>query len=158
MKYGLLVFVIVSYPFLSFGQNGSVSFGVSGAAPTQSPNSSTTSTGMGFGNNAIPQSPPCHDPMDGNSFKSAKQTVAKASYEETKLSAAKAILTSNCLNADQVIQICKLFGFEQSKLDFAKSAYAKTTDRAGYSSKVAGVFTFDASKKSLNDFISNGGK
>jgi len=66
----------------------------------------------------------------GGSFKSAKETVAKASFEDTKLSTAKTILASNCFNTDQVIQICKLFGFEASKLDFAKYAYARTTDAA----------------------------
>jgi len=99
----------------------------------------------------------CRYPMDGNSFKSAKETVTKASFEDTKLSTAKSILSSNCVSTDQVVAICKLFSFEASKLDFAKFAYGKTTDKGNYF-KVGNVFDFDASKTDLNDFISNGGR
>jgi hypothetical protein len=99
----------------------------------------------------------CDYPMDWGSFKSAKETVEKASFEETKLSTAKTIVGSNCLSTDQVMQICKLFGFEESKLAFAKFAYPRTTDQGNYF-KVSNVFDFDASKTDLNDFISRGGK
>lgn len=97
----------------------------------------------------------CRYPMDANSFNSAKETVKKASFDETKLSTAKTILSSNCFSTNQVIEICKLFGFEATKLDFAKFAYAKTTDPGNYF-KVANVFDFDASKTELNDYISQG--
>jgi len=150
MKNGLFALAIVLSPFLSFAQNGSVSFGAnmgSAPAPSAAPKND---------NSANQQSPPCHGPMDGNSFKSAKETVAKAIYEDTKMAAAKAVLASNCVSSEQVIQICKLFGFEQTKLEFAKSAWSKTTDRGNYN-KVASVFSFDASKKNLDTFISNGG-
>ena len=73
------------------------------------------------------------------------------------MSTAKSILSSNCVNTDQVMQICKLFSFEQSKLDFAKHAYNKTVDKGNYF-KVGEIFTFDASKTELNNFISNGGQ
>jgi hypothetical protein len=99
----------------------------------------------------------CRYPMDASSFKSAKETVTKASFDETKLSTAKSILSSNCVSTDQVMALCKLFSFESSKLDFAKFAYGKTTDKGNYF-KVGNVFDFDASKTDLNDFISNGGR
>ena len=104
-----------------------------------------------------PAAAQCQYPMDGNSFRSAKQTVSQASFEDTKLSTAKAILSGNCVSSDQVVQLCQLFGFEDTKLKFAKFAYAKTTDQGNYF-KVANVFSFDASKTELNDFIANGGK
>jgi len=96
----------------------------------------------------------CPYPMDWNSYKAAKATVVNASFEETKLSTAKAILSSNCFSTDQVMDICKQFGFEESKLDFAKFAYPKTTDKGNYF-KVGNVFSFDASKTELNNYISN---
>ena len=99
----------------------------------------------------------CQYPMDFGSFRSAKETVGKSNFDDTKLSTAKTILTSNCVSTDQVIELCKLFSFEASKLDFAKYAYAKTTDKGNYF-KVANVFDFDASKTNLNNFISNGGR
>ena len=99
----------------------------------------------------------CRYPMDFGSFKSAKETVEKASFEDTKLSTAKSILGSNCVSAEQVMQICKLFSFEASKLEFAKFAYSKTTDKGNYF-KVNNIFDFDASKTELNNYISNGGR
>jgi hypothetical protein len=99
----------------------------------------------------------CEYPMTWDNFKSAKETVSKESFDETKLSTAKSILAANCFNTEQVIQICKLFSFEANKLDFAKFAYSKTTDQANYF-KVNNVFDFDASKTELNNYVSNGGR
>ena len=95
----------------------------------------------------------CRFAMDGSSFRSAKETVTKASFDETKISTAKTILTSNCMSTDQIIQICNLFSFEASKLDFAKYAYDHTTDPGNYF-KVGNIFDFDASRTELNDYIS----
>lgn len=119
---------------------------------------STTSTSSGYATSQpAPASTGCQYPMAFNDFSSAKQTVKNASFDETKLSTAKSILASNCFNTDQVIEICKMFGFEQTKLDFAKYAYARTTDPGNYF-KVGNIFSFDASKNELNEFISNGGR
>jgi Domain of unknown function (DUF4476) len=116
---------------------------------------SNTTTNSGYNNQPAPTG--CAYPMDASSFNSAKQTVANASFEDTKLSTAKSILSSNCFSTDQVVAICKLFSFEESKLNFAKFAYSKTTDPGNYF-KVGNVFSFDASKTDLNNFISNGGR
>jgi hypothetical protein len=107
------------------------------------------------GNTAAPQSggTNCTYPMDFGSFNSAKESIKKASFEETKLSTAKTILGANCVSTDQVVAICKLFSYEASKLEFAKFAYGKTTDRNNYF-KVGDVFSFDASKTELNEYIS----
>ena len=83
--------------------------------------------------------------------------LIQASFEDTKLSTAKTILASNFLTTDQVMQVCKLFSFEDSKVAFAKFAYSKTVDPNNYY-KVANVFDFDADKQALNAFISNGGR
>ncbi|MCW3120815.1 MAG: hypothetical protein JWQ38_307 [Flavipsychrobacter sp.] len=95
----------------------------------------------------------CNYPMPFSTFKDARESVKKATFEETKLSTAKAVLASNCISTDQVIDMCRQFTFEASKLDFAKYAYSKTTDQSNYF-KVANVFTYDASKTELNDYIS----
>ena len=91
-------------------------------------------------------------PMKGSDFSSAKNTISSTSFEDSKLSTAKSILASNCLNTDQVVEICRLFDFEQTKLTFAKLAYKKTTDQKNYF-KVNNVFDFDASKQELSTFI-----
>lgn len=135
-----------------------------GTTTTTRTTTTTTTTDMGYSNgggyndNPPPPPPPsrgnsCRYAMDASSFRSAKETVTKASFDETKLSTAKTILTSNCMSTDQVIAICNLFSFEASKLDFAKYAYERCTDRGNYF-KVGNIFSFDASRTELNEYIS----
>lgn len=127
----------------------------------QTTTTTTTSYNDGGYNNAPPPPPPAPAPrgnncrmcMDPSSFRSAKETVSKSSFDDTKLSTAKTILNSNCMSTDQVIQICNLFSFEANKLEFAKYAYDRTTDKGNYF-KVGNIFSFDASRNELNDYIS----
>jgi hypothetical protein len=155
--------------------NGGVSIGINGGGVNMNMNvndpnmnggvtqtTTTTTTSYSTSPNSTYDNQPappagCQYPMDWNSYKSAKQTVANASFEDTKLSTAKSILSSNCFSTDQVVQICQLFSFEETKLKFAKFAYAKTTDPGNYF-KVGNIFSFDASKTDLNNFIANGGR
>jgi hypothetical protein len=90
-------------------------------------------------------------PMAPGDFQSAKSTIEQASFEESKLSTAKEIASSNCLYAGQVAEICRLFGFENTKLDFAKYAYRRCIDPQNYF-KVNNVFDFDASKTELSKY------
>jgi hypothetical protein len=90
--------------------------------------------------------------MAPGDYQSAKSTIEQASFEDSKLSTAKEIAGSNCLYASQVAEFCKLFSFENSKLDFAKYAYKRCIDPQNYF-KVNNVFDFDASKKELSKYI-----
>lgn len=90
--------------------------------------------------------------MNPNDFASAIETIKNSSFDETKLSVAKEIISSNCVSADQVASICNTFGFEASKLDFAKFAYTHTIDRNNYF-KVNNVFGFSSSKEELSEYI-----
>jgi hypothetical protein len=99
----------------------------------------------------------CARPMTAANFASAKQTIAAIDFDNTKMETAKTITSSNCLTADQVAEICKLFDFESNKLEYAKFAYAHTYDKGNYF-KVNNVFDFDNSKSALNQFIQKGGK
>jgi len=92
--------------------------------------------------------------MNSADFLDAKKTINESSFDETKLSSAKSIISSNCVSVDQVISICNLFSFEDKKLEFAKFAYGRTTDPRNYF-KVANVLTFSDSKEELNEFIQN---
>jgi hypothetical protein len=92
-------------------------------------------------------------PMKAGDFAAAKKTVSETAFEESKLSTAKSIASSNCLSSDQVVALCNLFSFEESKLSFAKYAYKYTTDQKNYF-KVNNVFSFDSNKDELNKFIS----
>ena len=91
--------------------------------------------------------------MAPGDYEAAKASVNEASFEETKLSTAKQIAGSNCLYANQVAEICKLFSFEATKLDFAKYCYRRCIDPQNYF-KINPVFDFDASKSELSKYTS----
>lgn len=118
----------------------------------------TTSSSTSYGNDYGTPPPPtasrgCGYPMAPGDFSSAMQTIKGSSFDDTKLSTAKTIVSANnCVSTDQVIAICKLFSFEDNKVEFAKYAYNFTTDRKNYF-KVANIFSFDSNKTELNDFI-----
>jgi hypothetical protein len=94
----------------------------------------------------------CTQPMSASGFASVKSTIADADFENTKMSTAKTIVGANCITTAQVMEICKLFDFENTKLEFAKFAYSHTYDKGNYF-KVATIFDFDASKDNLNKYI-----
>ncbi len=108
-------------------------------------------------NTPPPPPPPPAGPvaMDPRSFADAKRSISGSSFESTKLSTAKTVLSNNFVTTDQVIEICKLFSFDDTKLEFAKYAYNKTVDNNNYF-KVGNVFSFSSSRESLNQFISGG--
>lgn len=91
-------------------------------------------------------------PMNARDFESAKQTIKNENFDETRLDLAKQIASSNCLNTNQIIDICSLITFEASKLEFAKFGYEHCVDPRNYF-KVANSFTFSSSKQELNSYI-----
>jgi hypothetical protein len=123
---------------------------------------STTSDGGYQQTNAAPQggyvegySGPvgCPMPMSHDDYESAKSSISGKDFENTKLDMAKQITTSNCLTAEEVRGIMKLFTFENTKLDYAKFAYSHTYDKANYF-KVNDAFQFDSSSTELTNYIS----
>ena len=91
--------------------------------------------------------------MNQSNFSSALQTIKGQSFDDTKLKTAKQIVASNCVTATQIAEICKIFGFEETKLDFAKSAYSSCTEPNNYF-KVNNVFSFSSSVDELTEYIS----
>lgn len=98
-----------------------------------------------YGNN-------CHMPMSNMDFEDAKRSISASSFDETRLSTAKQIISSNCMNTNQISALLPLFSFEASKLDFAKYAYAYCLDRNNYY-KVGNGFTFESSKTELTNYV-----
>ena len=97
---------------------------------------------------------PCFSgrPMNQNNFNSALQSIRNQGFDDTRLRTAQQIATSNCLNTNQIVEICKIFGFEETKLTFAKFAYDSCTEPNNYF-KVNNVFSFSSSVDELNDYI-----
>lgn len=98
-----------------------------------------------YGNN-------CNMPMNNMDFEDAKRSINASNFDETRLSTAKQIISSNCMNTNQITALLKLFSFEESKLDFAKYAYAYCLDRNNYY-KVGNAFTFESSKTELTNYV-----
>ena len=94
--------------------------------------------------------------MSAQDFTNAKRTIENVSFENTKLETAKTIVGVNILTTAQIMEICRLFDFEATKLAFAKFAYDHTADKNNFY-QVTNVFDFDNSKSALNQFIQNGG-
>ncbi len=91
-------------------------------------------------------------PMSVSDFSSAKESIRSKSFEDSKLTLAKQIVGANCLNTNQVKEMMGLFTYEETKLDFAKLAYKKTTDKNNYF-RVNDAFTYESSIDELNAFI-----
>lgn len=94
----------------------------------------------------------CPNPMDIADFQMMKQAIQSKDFESTRLSIAKQVLQENCLLAGQVNEILSLFDFENTKLEFAKYAYAYTYDTGNYF-KVHEAFEFESSVEELNNYI-----
>ena len=90
--------------------------------------------------------------MSSSDFNSALSTIKNQSFSDSQLKTAKQIASNNCLNTSQIVQICQIFSFEESKLDFAKFAYDHCTEPKNYF-KVNNVFSFSSSSDELNDYV-----
>jgi hypothetical protein len=118
----------------------------------------TTTTTNSGSNTTVVQSTPapvgCVNafPMAAGDFSSALATIKKQGFEDSKLSTAKQIAGANCLSTNQISDICHAFGFEESKLDFAKFAYDHCTEPRNYF-KINNVFGFSSSVDDLNEYV-----
>jgi Domain of unknown function (DUF4476) len=100
----------------------------------------------------VPQQTGCANVMSDATFASAKKNIGDKGFEDTKLSTAKNIAKINCMSAAQIKDVCKIFGFEDSKLEFAKYAYDYCYDQNNYF-VVNEAFNFSSSTDKLNEFI-----
>ncbi len=94
----------------------------------------------------------CPMPMNNGDFQAAKGTISSKTFESTKLEISKQVLGSNCMTAEQVTEVTRLFEFESSKLEFAKFAYTHTYDKGNYF-KVNNAFEFESSITDLQNYI-----
>ena len=90
--------------------------------------------------------------MPDNDFNRALSAVESEDFESSMLDVAKQIVSKNPLCTDQIAQICRLFSFEKTKLDFAKYAYQYCVDKNNYY-LINDVFEFSSSKNDLRKFV-----
>jgi len=94
----------------------------------------------------------CSWPMSSQDLQDAKKSISSKSFEDSKLTIAKQITSSNCLLCSQVKEIMSLFSFEDSRLEFAKFAYDFVYDLNNYY-KLNDAFTFESSIDELNTYL-----
>jgi hypothetical protein len=96
----------------------------------------------------------CTFPISGTEYGKVTASIKSQSFEETQLKIAKQAIKANCMSTAQIKGICKMFSFEESKLDFAIYAYTFCTDKNNYYT-LNDVFSFSTSVDSLNEAIEN---
>lgn len=145
---------------------GGVSMGVSINDPdgglvtqTTTTSSSTISSGghIDHGVNEIHSTQPirgcdrrsCMSPRD---FSDALIAVKAQNFEKSMLKTANQVVSNNCLNVDQIIQIANVFNFEDNKLEFAKFAYDFCVEKRNYF-KLNSIFNFSNNADALSDYV-----
>ena len=94
----------------------------------------------------------CAMPMSDGEFTEAKASIESKGFEESKMTLARQIGDGHCFSTAQVKAVMGLFGFEETKLEFAKYAYDHTHDIGNYY-KVNDAFSFESSIDELNKYI-----
>ena len=90
--------------------------------------------------------------MNARDFMMMKQTIARETFENTKLSIAKQAIIGNYFSAQQVMEMMQLFSYENNKLDIAKYAYRFAADKNNYY-QVADALGYSVSKEELMRYI-----
>ena len=128
-----------------FGSNQ----GYSGHQPSPSSNQGHGGNQAHGGNQGYARPAPC---MPAADFNKAFAVIQKETFDNSKLSTAQQVASRNNLCVSQIVQICKLFTYEKTKLDFAKYAYQFCVDKNNYF-QLNEVFSFTNSKDELRKFI-----
>jgi len=92
------------------------------------------------------------EPMSTPEFNERLAAIKKTSFDKDRLSKSKQVFDDENLTTNQVIEVVKVFSFDDSKLDFAKWAYKITMDKKNYF-RVEDHFSFNKSKNDLRDFV-----
>lgn len=135
---------------VSVGMDVSINDGVSGTSTTTT--QTTTTTSSTIPNEVILVEEDCYA-MRPADFRGALSSIESKTFSDSKLTLAKQIVKRNCLTANQILKITKLFDFESTRLDFAKYAFAFCYNPENYW-KVNDAFEFESSIEELDEFIS----
>ncbi|MGC4041644.1 MAG: DUF4476 domain-containing protein [Flavobacterium sp.] len=131
----------------------SINDGMGNGSVTQTTTTTTTHSGSVAVNHVEPvRGCGGNSCMSSGNFNAALATIKKQSFEDTRLKTAKQVITANCLNVDQIIQIANTFNFEENKLDFAKYAYGYCIEPKNYF-KLNGIFSFSDNVDELSDYV-----
>lgn len=117
----------------------------------------TTTTTTTTGGQAVVAEPvyetaaPCNQ-LNPTDFESAKSSIKKKSFSDSKMALAKQITQSNCLTAAQIKDLTSLFDYESDRLEYAKFAFAYCYEQNRYY-MVNDAFEFESSIEELDEYI-----
>lgn len=94
----------------------------------------------------------CRTFISDDVFKQAVESIKSQNFDDKKLTVAKQVCSKSCISAEQVVEIMKLFSFEEKRLDFAKYAYNHCYNQEVYFIVNDG-FSFSSSIDKLNEYI-----
>ena len=103
----------------------------------------------------MPPAPPVPSPpfgMNPQDYDEAYQVISNESFDSSKLTVAKQVISTNPMTASQILGICQLFSFESNKLEFAKFAYTYCVDQNKYY-LLNEAFSYESSKRELNNYL-----
>lgn len=90
--------------------------------------------------------------MNSYEFNQMKETLRREWLESSRLNTARQLFNQSYFNSHQVKEILQLFTFENNKLELAKLAYNRTTDKSNYH-VVNDVFSHSSSRSELARYI-----
>jgi hypothetical protein len=136
--------------------NGGVSLKTKEGNLNLGPHNETTAVINVLGNainlHKAPEKVGCKSPMLPTQFDIAKKDITTPAEESEKVKAANQLMQNNCLVTAQVQEIMGLFSNDQTKFEFARDAYAHTSDLNNYH-KLKDSFTSEAYKKDFHTYI-----
>lgn len=91
-------------------------------------------------------------PMNSEEFNDRLNAIKRTSFDKDRIEKSKQVFEDEVLSTNQVIEVVKVFSFDDSKVNFAKWAYKYTLDKKNYY-KVEDHFSFGASKSELREFV-----
>lgn len=90
--------------------------------------------------------------MSKADFDDRFNAIKNSSFDKDKMAKAQQVFDDEHLSTSQVIEVVKLFSFDDSKVNFAKWAYKITTDKKNYY-KVEDAMSFDSYKTELREYV-----
>ncbi len=95
----------------------------------------------------------CQESISGDDFENLKEQINEEHMDSDKLKKAKSLFNQNCMTSKQAREICSIFMLDDTRLEMAKFAYGRTTDKDNYLSKFSKVFSFRKTYDQLEEFV-----
>ena len=94
--------------------------------------------------------------MSAAEFQQAKRAIKEKSFDSGKLETAKSLVQSHYLSVNQLIELNRLFIYDDNRLEFSKYAYDRTVDKQNYG-QLSNELTLASNKKDFEQFLAQKG-